>query len=157
MPKLKVPLIIVVVLILITLLCLPRIYLYKGQQEKIIYSRFMFPGQMFVFKYNHSVQKTPVYEYYTVDWRGKIIMNKTRFKSYGAGLPLQTKNFSIEEENNFFKIDDMNIILPKVIFRISKTPGQTLKIVNKNISMNDQGKVGSKLTVRVKPFYKDIF
>lgn len=157
MQKLKFYSIIIVILILITVFILPRIYLYKGQEEKLIYSRFIFPGQKFVFKYNHSVQKTPVYEYYTVDWKSRIIMDKTRFKSYGAGLPLQTKNFSIEEDDNFFKIEDMNIILQKVIFRISKTSGQTLKIVNKKISMNNQGEVGEKLTLRVKPLYKNIF
>ncbi len=143
----------IAILLLVSLL-IPRITIYKGAEEKAFFSRFIFPGQRFVFKYHHSVEKTPVHEIYNVAWNGTIIMDKTKFQSYGAGLPLQTKNFS--KQGNYFVIENMNIKLPEVIIRISKTPNQTVTVVNKRIVLNDVGKVGEKITIRVKPLYKKI-
>ncbi|MBM7632462.1 DUF1850 domain-containing protein [Geomicrobium sediminis] len=46
----------------------------------------------------HSVEKTPWEEYFTINKRGKLTLNKTRFQSFGAGVsPYGRGTTSIED------------------------------------------------------------
>ena len=56
-------------------------------RHKVILSQDFKPGQKFSFMYIHSVQKTPVFEIYTVDDQGRVMLLETRVKSCGYGLP----------------------------------------------------------------------
>ena len=48
-----------------------------------------YPGQALSISFIHSVQKTPVEEYLTVnDSMSELVLNSTRYHSFGVGLPL---------------------------------------------------------------------
>ena len=56
-------------------------------QHKIFFNKIMSPGDAFTFKFIHFVEKTPVYEIFTIDQEGNIIPVETRVMSLGCGLP----------------------------------------------------------------------
>lgn len=78
-------------------------------------------------------------------------MDRTIFQSYGAGLPLESKNFSIEGDK--FVIDDMNIELEEVRIRVSRTPGQIIKIRQKKYDLQEIGRPGELTTIKSGTLY----
>lgn len=63
----------------------------------ILFRERVEPGEGFVFRYTHSVEKAPVEGVFTIEERGKIRMVETRFPSHGAGLPLSPKRDTSRE------------------------------------------------------------
>lgn len=55
--------------------------------KNITISRNTFIGEEWKLIYTHSVQKTPVEEIFVVQSANSFLLNKTRYQSYGVGLP----------------------------------------------------------------------
>lgn len=62
------------------LLCL------KNPAGQVIFSIPVKNGQYFIIRYIHSVALSPVEDYFKI-WDDKIILDKTVYKDFGAGLP----------------------------------------------------------------------
>ena len=88
-------------------------------QGKLIYIRDIRPGDWFTFKYIHSVQKTPVYEVFTIDEAGDIVLTETRMMSLGYGLPALTKKNDYTIENDFFVLKNLNRKIGKLFIRVN--------------------------------------
>lgn len=69
-----------------------------GRTGDIFYSIPVKPGAVIRLSWIHSVELTPWEEYYQVTPAGKIILRKTRFQSYGAGMPEYGGIFRKERE-----------------------------------------------------------
>ncbi len=144
-------LIIISILILLLFLCYPKVYIVT-ENNRVLSSHLLLPGEGFTFKYTHSVEKTTVIEEYQLNWSGKLIMTETRFKSYGAGLPLETENFSTEGE--FFILRDMDIKLPQVRIRVSRTPGQSITFEKDSCQLQNLARPGQVIVVKPVSFIK---
>lgn len=110
---------------------------------------FLLPGEVFVYKYIHSVEKTPVYEKFSITWSGNLILSSTEFSSYGAGLPLETRHFSSAKE--CFAITNLHILFPELRIRVSRTPGQTLTINNNKFSLQALAEPGQIIYLQTLP------
>ncbi len=99
-------------------------------------------------RYIHSVARTPVHEYFTVD-NNRFILYKTVFESYGAGLPLDGGDF--RRENGRFVQEGQNIKLEQLIIRVSRTKGQEIIVAGKVYDLQDLLEPGQRLTLDLYP------
>lgn len=110
------------------------------------YLHFFPPRNIFTLTYIHSVEKTPVVEYYKIKANGDLKLIKTQFESYGAGLPLETNNFVIKDGK--FILSDMNIVISELKIRVARAAGQTIQISNNNYFFHDISVPGSVVKVK---------
>ncbi|MGM0395998.1 MAG: DUF1850 domain-containing protein [Bacillota bacterium] len=69
----------------------------------------------FTVKYIHSVERTPVWEMYTMDG-GEIVLRETVFQSYGAGLPATSPyDFDIVEDG--FRLYNIDQKMTNLVYR----------------------------------------
>lgn len=64
---------------------------------KILFRERVNPGERFVFRYTHSVEKMPVEGTFTLEADGRLRMVETRFPSHGPGLPSSAERDRSEE------------------------------------------------------------
>jgi hypothetical protein len=89
----------------------------EAKANKIIWQEKVEEGANFAIEYLHSVERTPVWEYFKVK-NGEIFLTGTLYESYGAGLPFLKKNNYIVA-NDKFEIKDINRKLDNIPLRIS--------------------------------------
>lgn len=135
----------IIISILILVLLYPGFFIVI-QTTETLSLHYLLPGEKFTITYIHSVEKTPVDEIYRMIPYGKLEMTETRFKSYGAGLPLETKNFS--SIDGMFVIKDMDIVVPIVNIRVARTPGQTINLREKRYYLQQLSPPGTLVTIR---------
>lgn len=85
----------------------------------ILYSRSIAPGAILRLSWIHSVELTPWEEYYQISSAGKIILKKTRFQSYGAGVPEYGGVF--RKELKWMIHEDINTEFPAIKWIHSRT------------------------------------
>lgn len=85
--------------------------------HKSIYRHRFNPGESFAFKYIHSVQKTPVWEYYTLDRSGLVVLTATKVKSVGYGMPKPKQGDSYAFKDDFFMVDNLNQPIKELLIR----------------------------------------
>lgn len=89
----------------------------EAETGKIIWQRPVTKEVKFAIEYLHSVEKTPVWEYFQVKG-GKLYLTGTRYESYGAGLPfLKKHNYIVSDDK--FEIKEINEQLEKIELRVS--------------------------------------
>ncbi|TDO85273.1 uncharacterized protein DUF1850 [Halanaerobium saccharolyticum] len=89
---------------------------YKA--DKIIWEEKVKAGDNFVIKYQHSVARTPVLEFFEIK-DGKILLTGTEYQSYGAGLPTSAEQGDYIVENDRFYIKNIDQFLPEIMLRVS--------------------------------------
>jgi hypothetical protein len=89
---------------------------YKA--DIIIWEEKVKDGDNFEIKYQHSVARTPVIEFFEIK-DGKILLTGTEYQSYGAGLPTSAEQGDYIVENDRFIIKNINQFLPEIMLRVS--------------------------------------
>lgn len=98
------------------------LYVKEYPNKRLFFQQIISPGNQFGLKYNHSVAKTTVWEFFTIDKDGKLLLTETQFCDHGAGLPYAAfKDEIFISEDGLFKIKNMSreILLP-LYYRIGK-------------------------------------
>ncbi len=94
--------------------------------NRVIYSIPVHPGTKFSIRYIHSVDKTPVWERYSVGADGTITLTATEFKMLGAGFgPFEQ---SVIFENGWNKVTGINRNLDGFFLRVGQIARHTLFI-----------------------------
>ena len=102
-------------------------------------------GTDFSISYIHSVNKSPVTEYFKII-DGKIYLMALRFESFGAGMPTELDPMqSITYENGNMLISGFNRHLPNLCVFISRSDGQFLEIGDVSISLKTLDKPGEPI------------
>ena len=89
----------------------------KGDGKELI-SIPIEPGELFIIRYIHSVDISPVYEVFYADEKKGIIIKETYFKMFGAGMGHWPGRGRIVEQNGWIFIKDMDIALGEFYLRI---------------------------------------
>jgi len=89
---------------------------YKA--DEIIWEEKINAGDSFSIRYQHSVARTPVIEFFEIK-DGKILLTGTEYQSYGAGLPTSAAAGDYIVENDKFIIKNINQFLPEIMLRVS--------------------------------------
>jgi len=103
----------------------------KNHSERIYSIKAVKEG--FSVNYTHSVNKGRVHDYYRILKSGQLELYKTRFVSYGAGIPepyeTQGADFLVTEDG--YIIENLNRTLPQLVMAVgviaehSVTVGET--------------------------------
>ena len=83
-----------------------------------VFRRKVAPGYAFATLIRHSVHLTPVYEYYSVNNEGGILLRGTRLQDLGWGVP-STFSEDVRIEDSFIVIDGMDRPIDLIPFRVS--------------------------------------
>ena len=105
----KIIVVLLSLLLFITIPIFPRLVLKSVKDNnKYIYH---LEKKEFIISYTHSVNKGRVRDYYIIDENGNIILDKTTFVSYGAGIaePENNENIIIKDDN--IEINNINRII----------------------------------------------
>lgn len=103
-------------------------YLVFKDMESSITTTLPLPEGTFTLQYLHSVHKTPVYEMYSVNDRGQLILTETRFSSLGVGMPYTPEEGTFSNEDGEFRITGLSRKYNQLPLRISSIPNHTVII-----------------------------
>ena len=92
-----------------------------------------YPGQALSISFIHSVQKTPVEEYLTVDDSlSELVLNSTRYHSFGVGLPFMESDGEFYQDGDDFVMDHMNRHFDSLSLRTGLGTKLTLELDNQS-------------------------
>lgn len=114
-----------IVIILLMLIC--NYHIVKGKVI-IIHdidtgkkSKLWAPSGRFALFFIHSVQKTPVYEFFHIQEDNTLTLVETRFSSFGVGLPYTREDGKLSIKEDTMQLT-LNRSFDKIPLRVSPIP-----------------------------------
>ena len=102
-----------------------------------------YPGQALSISFIHSVQKTPVEEYLTVDdSMSELVLNSTRYHSFGVGLPFMESDGEFYQDGDDFVMDHMNRHFDSLSLRTGLGTKLTLELDNQSYQVYENHEPG---------------
>lgn len=134
---------------------LSRPYLFVAAPDRLLTVVPAEAGLEFSTRFLHSVQKTPVEEFFTVDdARQGFILRRTRYQSFGVGLPFSAADGTFSGENGFFLMDDMNRPFPRLELRPGVDTALTLTVGDKFYRLYELTPPGTLIQIYIAPYYR---
>ena len=107
----------------------------------------------FTIKFIHSVQKTPVYED-LIAARDHFELKRTRYQSFGVGLPFLESEGIFHREGDFFIFDNMNRRFENLSLRTGVGTQLTIFLDRRQINLYQLVPNGTKIDLIVDPLWK---
>lgn len=101
----------------------------------------------------HSVQKTPVIEELEFDGEDFILL-RTRYKSFGVGLPFMESDGKFREEGDWFVMDEMNRRIKNLSLRTGVGTQLTLELNGEKFELYKKYPAGTKIVIDSAPAWK---
>jgi len=101
----------------------------------------------FSISFIHSVQKTPVYEYFYISDDNTIILKGTKYYSLGVGLPYTEENGDFKNDDGAF-IVNLNREFEMLPIRVSPLPEHNITIDGKIYPLLDFAESGKLLNFK---------
>lgn len=76
-------------------------------------------GESFSIRYIHSVELSPVTEYFTLDKTGAVVLTGTRYHGFGAGLPTDAGEGTFARDGGAFVISGLQRTIGELRVRLS--------------------------------------
>lgn len=103
----------------------------ENSEGKNLYTVPMSDGGEFAIRFIHSVAKSPVTDYFILK-EGKVVLDKTIYHDFGAGLPHKPeKGQEMKSENGELSITGFNREIPELSLRVGRVADHTLLIFGK--------------------------
>jgi hypothetical protein len=94
-----------------------------------VFVRIVHPGNEFALGFIHSVELSPVWDYFRVDDSYRIILYETAVRSFNTGLPSTlTGEERLHRERDGFRISGVNRVLPSIDLWVHERTDNTLKV-----------------------------
>ena len=111
-----------------------------------------YPGQALSISFIHSVQKTPVEEYLTVDdSMSELVLNSTRYHSFGVGLPFMESDGEFYQDGDDFVMDHMNRHFDSLSLRTGLGTKLTLEFDNQSYPVYENHEPGYRVDIFIAP------
>ena len=126
------------VLLAITAISLPSrlvLVVRNETKEAILLRMNVGAGFEFATKIRHSVQLTPVYEYYRVEADGRLTVTGTKLQDLGWGMP-STEDTHVVFKDGFMYFEGGRRKLEVLRFRVSRMNDAELLIDGRHIELN---------------------
>lgn len=122
----------------------------KNHSERIYSIKAV--NQGFSINYTHSVNKGRVHDYYRILKSGQLELYKTRFVSYGAGIPepyeTQGADFLVTEDG--YIIENLNRALPQLVMAVGVIAEHSVTVGETEFFLKDFFKPQTSLVFQVK-------
>ena len=108
------------------------------RKERVVFVRFLEPGDRFSLMYRHSVELCQVWDYFRIDGEYRIILDETVFGSSNTGLPSVLgvgERFTRGEKSS--RISNMQRMIPAIEIWVKRSYDNTLEFDNRKILLPD--------------------
>jgi len=100
----------------------PHLVVRDLDSGRIILALKVKTGDRFTIRYIHSVDKKPIFEQFRLDPDCGLVLEKTWFRIFGAGLGHWPGHGQLTQKDGWITIDKMNYTLGSFVLRIG-SPG----------------------------------
>jgi hypothetical protein len=101
-----------------------------------VFVRIVHPGSEFALGFIHSVELSPVWDYFRVDDSYRIILYETAVRSFNTGLPSTlTGEERLHRERDGFRISGVNRVLPSIDLWVHERTDNTLKVKDDSLKL----------------------
>jgi hypothetical protein len=122
----KIIAIIILILLLLTSFYNINVLTFEHfQEEDILFMFRVEEGDEFIVKWIHSVELTPWEEIFRIDSNNNIILDRTRFQQFGAGVP-DFAGKTVEIKDGYITYGEINQKIPLLPYGISNFAKHTL-------------------------------
>jgi hypothetical protein len=122
----KIIAIIILILLLLTNFYSINVLTFEHfQEEEILLTFKVEEGDEFIVKWIHSVELTPWEEIFRIDSNNNIILDRTRFQQFGAGVP-DFAGKTVEIKDGYITYGEINQKIPLLPYGISNFAKHTL-------------------------------
>ena len=130
--------ILVAALLIISALRPPALILQDADSGKE-YARFPFEeNDSFSVTFIHSVNQSPVSDYYRRGENNQLICYATKFHAFGAGIPESwPEGAKVETSPDGIFVTNLHIVLPDVTYIVGTVSDHTLVIGEETVSLRD--------------------
>lgn len=135
----------------LTAIILLTIILFKPIFPKLLINKKVFniKNKEFVILYTHSVNKGLVRDYYLIEDKN-IVLSKTRFASYGAGIPEPEKRQKFTETEDYIEISDINRKIDNLYLFVGTIANHKIEIDEKKIELKEIFKPQENIKIEYK-------
>ena len=130
-------------------------YLYGQTEDGFIIRHEVEAGTPVTLAYQHSVQKTMIYEYLAVnDSEDGLVLQSTKYQSLGVGLPFSKEEGEFRREGEWFILDKINRKYPDLSIRNGVTNDERVIVGGHEYVLSELMPVGKELHIYVAPLWK---
>lgn len=122
--------------------------IFENAEQKAV-AVMAVPDRRFVLSFIHSVQKTPVHEFFFISSDNKLVLDKTTYHSLGVGLPFSEDEGKFINKNGEF-ILNMHREFESIPIRVSPIPKHSITIGGKEYPLLNFVNPEDLLTIRAK-------
>ena len=116
-----------------------------GQAERFIE---LGKTKVFSLRYTHSVEKTPVIEFFEILPDGRLVLTSTAYRSYGVGLPSLPEEGKLTVSGGWFLLENLHREFPDIRLRVGPEAGVSIELNDKNYPIHQWYPAGSLVTIR---------
>lgn len=113
----------------------PNLVVRDFDSGKIILSLKVKSGDLFTIRYIHSVDKKPIFEQFRLDPGRGLVLEKTWFRMFGAGLGHWPGHGQLTQKDGWITIDKIDYTLGSFVLRIG-SPGVDHTILYRQQKIN---------------------
>jgi len=129
----------------------PRLVVSDFSTTTVIASLKVKTGDHFTIRYIHSVDRTPIFEKFRLDRKLGIVLEKTWFTMFGAGLGHWPGHGDLTQDANWITIDHIEQPLGSFVLRIGAlNVGHTIIYHDQEINLSRRAP-GVRAVVEFKP------
>ena len=97
------------------------------KEDRALVVRRVVPGDAFSLGFIHSVEKTPVRDFYSIDASYRMVQRETVFSSCNTGLPVALAGREkLLREGNHFRVTGMERVFPEILLWVDEPYDNTL-------------------------------
>ncbi|MCG8542096.1 MAG: DUF1850 domain-containing protein [Clostridia bacterium] len=118
--------------------------------EQIVFMDMVYPNEEFTIEWIHSVELQPWEEVFRIDTDYDIILDRTRFKSFGAGVPDYAGNRS-EIKDGYVIFSGINKNIDDLQYRASNVAKHTFYFKDKELKLYELVRNENIIKIYVEP------
>ena len=117
--------------------------------DRILFSTPVTPGDTFVYRYTHSLQKLPIEEKFVISEDLNIVLIESKVRSLAASgpFPAPEEEIYLTEEHAFIK---SNRYFKRLVLRVAYYYQQKIRFPNEAIELNKIAAPGDPVEISIK-------
>lgn len=104
----------------------------------------------FVISYTHSVNKGRVSDFCRLGSGGSIDIYKTRFVSYGAGMPEPEDGSRFRSGDGWLELDNLGVTVPRIVLALGASADHRIDCGGRTFVLKDVWPVQTSIAIEVR-------